>query len=466
MRRSATIVSTLLALFVSTDARGAEQRPAAAEHPGRSQIEKDGYRGPSTCEECHPGKAKEFLGTVHWKHASKVDNVDNLDPRQEYGMKNRIYTMCNGNDIVNTLKEIPKNAEGKSKFTGCNTCHLGDHLSEVGSSGPEAEAAVDCLVCHSTDYDFRQRKPFKDDRGRVVMGQDRSTKAALAIGKPTVKNCMTCHETAGGGVLIKRGFAFTKDTDVHAAKGMVCVDCHKAKDHRIPTGFDPNNWASDGLRIACADCHGYEPHESADYNAHTATIACQTCHIPRTGGAVAKDFTVWEQGSDKFYEPTTLKKEANETAPVYAWYNNRVRNEPHFIGPHGSRKDGKSKIHPFKIYMGKAFYDRKTGQLLSMDFAPPMANGDTRAGVESAARTLGMKNPAAVAKNAVPGWQTTYFGSNHLVTRSKALNCINCHGVNGVINFKALGYSDTEIKKLTNPEIYFEQMVEQQKEEW
>ena len=22
--------------------------------------------------------AKEFLGTVHWKHASKVDNVDNL----------------------------------------------------------------------------------------------------------------------------------------------------------------------------------------------------------------------------------------------------------------------------------------------------------------------------------------------------------------------------------------------------
>jgi hypothetical protein len=101
-----------------------------------------------------------------------------------------------------------------------------------------------------------------------------------------------------------------------------------------------------------------------------------------------------------------------------------------------------------------------------MDFAPPMATGDTRAGVESAARTLGMKNPAAVARNAVPGWQTIYFGSNHLVTRSKALNCINCHGVNGVINFEALGYSDGEIKKLTNPEIYFKQVVEKQNEEW
>jgi hypothetical protein len=466
MRRSATIASTLLALFVSPAARGAEQRPAAAEHPGRSQIEKDGYKGPSTCEECHPGKAKEFLGTVHWKHASKVDNVDNLDPKQEYGMKNRIYTMCNGNDIVNNLKEIPKNADGKSKFTGCDTCHPGDHLSDVGSSGPEAQAAVDCLVCHSTDYDFRQRKPFKDDKGRVVMGQDRSTKAALAIGKPTVKNCMTCHETAGGGVLIKRGFAFNKDTDVHAAKGMVCVDCHKAKNHKVPTGFDPNNWANDGLRLACADCHGDAPHESADYNNHTAKIACQTCHIPRTGGAVAKDFTAWEQGWDKFYEPTTLKKEANETVPVYAWYNKRVRNEPHFIGPHGSRKDGKSKIYPFKIYTGKAFYDRASGQLLSMDFAPPMATGDTRAGVESAARTLGMKNPAAVAKSAVPGWQTIYFGSNHLVTKAKALNCVNCHGVNGVINFSALGYSKAEIKKLTNPEIYFKQLIEKQKEDW
>ena len=459
MKAKATIAVTLLALLSAPAARGAE-------HPGRSQIEKDGYKGPATCEECHPGKAKEILGTVHWKHASKVDNVSNLDPAIEHGMKNRIYTMCNGNDIVNNLKEIPKNAEGKSKFAGCNTCHLGNHLSDVGSSGAEAAAAVDCLVCHSSYYDLRQRKPFRDDQGRVVMGQDRSTKAALAVGKPTVKNCMTCHETAGGGVLIKRGFSFTKETDVHAAKGMVCVDCHKAKDHRMPTGFDPNNWANDGLRVACGDCHGDKPHKLAAYNAHTAKIACQTCHIPRTGGAVAKDFTVWEQGSDKFFEPTTLKREANETVPVYAWYDKTVRNEPHFIGPNGSRKDGKSKIYPFKIYMGKAFYDRKTGQLLSMDFAPPMATGNARAGVESAARTLGMKDPAAVAKNAVPGWQTIYFGSDHLVTKAKALNCINCHGINGVMSFKDLGYSDAEIRKLTNPEIYFKQLIDKQKEEW
>ena len=462
MRRNRIATAVLgVALLASTS--------VAAEHPGKESLAKSGYQGSETCEECHPGTAAAFLDTVHWKHASKVVNVEGLDPAKEYGMKNRIYVMCNGNDIVNNLKEIPKSPEtGKTKFVGCNTCHPGNHLSDVGSRGPEAEKAVDCLVCHSGDYDFRQRKAYKDDKGRVVMGQDRSTKAALAIGKPTVKNCMICHEAAGGGVVIKRGFSFTKETDAHAAKGMVCVDCHKAQKHLMPTGLDPNNWANDGLLLSCADasCHGLKPHKDADLNRHTARIACQTCHIPRTGGAFAKDFTVWEQSADKFYEPTTLKKEANETIPLYAWYNGTVKNTPHFIGPKGSKEDSKSKITPFKIFQGKAYFDKKSGDLLSMDFAPPMANGDTRAGVASAARTLGMKDPEAVAKNAVPGWQTIYFGSNHLVTKTKALYCANCHTPNGVLNLKELGYSDQEIQKLTTPELYMKKLAEKQKEEW
>lgn len=435
----------------------------AAVHPGNESISRNGYRGPATCEECHPGTAKKFLDTVHWKHASKVDNVEGVDPKVEYGMKNRVYTMCNGNDIVNNLKEIPKNPEtGKTKFTGCNTCHPGNHLSDVGSTGPHAEEAIDCLVCHSSDYDFRERKAFKNDKGEVEMGQDRSTRAALAIAKPSVKNCMVCHESAGGGVLVKRGFSFTAETDVHAAKGMVCVDCHKTKNHKIPTGYDPNNWANDGVRISCADiaCHGNTPHKDADLNRHTAKIACQTCHITRTGGAFAKDFTKWEQGSDKFFEPTTLRKEANETVPVFAWYNHTVKNTPTFIGPKGSRKDKTSKIYPFKIFQGKGFFDKKSGQLLPMDFAPPMATGDTLAGVASAAKTLGIKHYTPV-----PGWQTIYFGSNHLVSQ-KALFCSNCHAPNGVLNFKDLGYSGKEIIKLTSPEIYLENVLKKQQEDW
>ncbi len=437
----------------------------AGEHPGKEFIEKNGYNGPATCEECHKGAAKNFLNTVHWKHASKVTNVvgKNIDPSKEYGMKNRIYSFCNGNDTVNRMKEIPKNEVGKSKIAGCNTCHPGNELCEVGSCGVDAENSIDCLICHTTNYDYSKRKPFKNDKGQVVMGQDRSKEAALAVGKPTVKNCMTCHESAGGGVLIKRGFAFNKENDAHAAKGMVCVDCHKAKDHKIPTGTDPNNWANDGVMVACLDCHTDKPHKDAAYNQHTAKVACQTCHIPFTGGAVAKDFTVWEKQPNKFYEPTTLKRGVQATKPVYAWFNGKVLDSPQYIGPHPSANRSNAKIYPFKIYYGKAFFNKETGDLLSMDFAPPLATGDARAGVASAAKILGMKDPEMVAKNAVTKWQTVYFANSHLVTKEKALNCENCHAVNGVLNFTALGYSEKDVKKLTNADLYFDKAIQIQK---
>jgi len=433
----------------------------AGEHPGKGEILKNGYLGPRTCETCHPGKSKEILGTVHWKHASKVDHVDNIDSNKEYGMKNRIYTMCNGNDIVNNLKEVPPNALGKTKFSGCNTCHPGDHVSDVGSSGLKAEQAIDCLICHSSKYDFSKRKAVKEKDGTVVMTQDRSAAAALEINRPAIKNCMACHESAGGGALVKRGFSMTKDADVHVSKGMICIDCHQVKNHKFPTGRDPNNWAHDGIYMTCVgECHGNTPHKDVDYNRHTAKIACQTCHIPKTGGAFAKDFTTWEKQSNGFYEPATLKREVNETVPVYSWYNLTVSNTPRFIGPKGSRADGKSKIYPFKIFQGKAYFNKKDGQLLSMDFAPPMATGNTLAGVASAAKTLAISGYAPE-----PGWQTIYFGSNHQVTtKNKALSCANCHALNGVLNFKELGYSASEVDKLTNPDLYFEKLLKLQQE--
>lgn len=431
-------------------------RAAGAEHPGNDRIRETGYQGPKTCDACHPGAAKAFLGTVHWKHASKVQGVEGVAPGQEYGMKNRIYTFCNGNDVVNDLKQVPENKLGKSKFTGCNTCHPGDHVAGVGSTGPEAEAAIDCLMCHSSRYDWSKRKPYRTADGKVAMSQDRSTEAALAVGKPGVKNCMICHESAGGGPLFKRGFAFDAEHDVHAAKGMVCVDCHKAKDHRIPTGFDPNNWANDGVRVACADCHGAKPHHDADYDAHTARIACQTCHITGTGGAVAKDFTKWTEDEDTgFWEPSTIQREPGTARPAYAWFDGGVVNRPHLIGPKGRKDDPKSRIFPFKRYEGRAFYDARTGQLLAMDFAPPTATGDTLAGVASAARTVGLKDPKPV-----PGWQTIYFASSHLVTRTGALTCDRCHTEGGQLDFEALGYSKAEIarRKLTSAALWFDKL--------
>jgi hypothetical protein len=52
------------------------------------------------------------------------------------------------------------------------------------------------------------------------------------------------------------------------------------------------------------------------------------------------------------------------------------------------------------------------------------------------------------------------------VTKEKALSCANCHAQNGVLNFRALGYSGEETRKLTSAGIYFDKMAERQKEEW
>lgn len=438
----------------------AAQAARASEHPGRAQMEQNGYLGTPTCLSCHPEAGKEVVGSVHWTHASKVDNVEGIDKKAAHGMLNRVYTMCNGNDLINDMKEV-RSASGKVKFTGCNTCHPGDHVQGVGSTGPEAEKAVDCLLCHSAEYDYRARKGYKDEQGRVVMGRDSSIKAALAVGRPGIKNCMACHETAGGGQYNKRGFQFTKETDAHAAKGMVCVDCHKAKGHRIPTGYDPNLWANDGLRLSCAGCHSEKPHKDEDYDRHTARLACQTCHTPRTGGASAKDFTKWEKQADGFWEPSTLKHEPNETRPVYAWFNGTVKAEPHLIAPKGGRKDPKSRIFPFKVFEGKAYYDKKTGKLLGMDFAPPMQTGDTLAGVAAAAKILGLKD-----YKPEPGWQRIYFASSHLVSKDKALRCGDCHAAGGALPFASLGYSPSEVEKLTSSRVHFEKSLEKQRAEW
>ena len=42
--------------------------------------------------------------------------------------------------------------------------------------------------------------------------------------------------------------------------------------------------------------------------------------------------------------------------------------------------------------------------------------------------------------------------------------CANCHAINGVLNLKDLGYNTEEVRKLTNPEIYFEKLLKLQQE--
>jgi hypothetical protein len=114
----------------------------------------------------------------------------------------------------------------------------------------------------------------------------------------------------------------------------------------------------------------------------------------------------------------------------------RHDHQPDLRGAVRQSNDKNSKIYNFKIYHGKIFINKKTGEPMAMDFADPKATGDVKAGVASAAKQLGIKN-----YELVPEWQTLFFANSHLVTKRGALTCEKCHSEVGVFDFGRLGYS-------------------------
>jgi len=71
---------------------------------------------------------------------------------------------------------------------------------------------------------------------------DSKGRAWLNIGKPKDSSCLQCHSAAPVGV--ERHLL---PTDVHAAAGLKCVDCHRnGEDHQMERPFDT---------LQCADCH-------------------------------------------------------------------------------------------------------------------------------------------------------------------------------------------------------------------
>jgi|WetSurMetagenome_2_1015567.scaffolds.fasta_scaffold13861_3 hypothetical protein len=237
-------------------------------------------------------------------------------------------------------------------------------------------AEADCFLCHVPKADRGARKEAmakgnfrwasnatlsesgivtKDEKGGFAytasaFKEDGTVKQeVLAISDPTIENCAQCHGfTARNATVIKpiqhadilRGTekagwiyngAKISDTtspiiagrekmdfpwDAHAAKGLICIDCHfspnnpgrmiqsdseknlrykpgqndiavylKRPDHNFARGNIPpetvNMTRHDTMR-GCADCHEPEKgHAFLPYKSlHFKALACQTCHIP------------------------------------------------------------------------------------------------------------------------------------------------------------------------------------------
>lgn len=395
------------------------------------------------CLECHEEAGHEVIQTAHWKWESEPVVVAGREEPITTGKKTSINNFCIGI---------------QSNWPGCTSCHTGYGWEDENFDFSNEEN-VDCLVCHEQTGTY-----VKGKAGYPVEEVDLAA-VAQSVGTPTRQNCGSCHFRGGGGNAVKHGdldeslLYPTADVDVHMGRhDFLCVDCHQTEDHVIQ-GRSISVSVDDANKVYCTDCHTETLHEDERINAHVSTVACQTCHIPE--GAVRQATKMqwdWsEAGQDRPEDPHEYLKikgsfvyERN-IMPEYDWFNGRA--DRYLLGdpinpnqttilnePKGGITDPEAKIWPFKIHRATQIYDAVNDYLLQ-----PKTVGEggywTEFDWDQAAR-LGSE-VVGLEYSGEYGFAPTemYWAITHMVVpKENALQCNECHGENGRMDWEALGY--------------------------
>ncbi len=396
------------------------------------------------CLECHPDAAKELMKTTHWNWEGEAVQVAGHAEPIKIGKKNLVNNFCIGI---------------QGNWAGCTSCHAGYGWDSASYDFSKAEN-VDCLVCHDSSGSYAKGEkglPLKEVNLLVV---------AQKVSFPRRENCGVCHIYGGGGMGVKHGDLDntlvnpTADIDVHMGEtNLLCIDCHITKEHNI-TGKAFSVSVTHENGIECTDCHDKSPHKDRRINAHLATIACQTCHIP-TYAKKAPTKTDWDWSKagdpnrpDDVHTYLKIKGEfiyKKNIVPQYAWFNLQANRyilgdkiDPTTITylnkPMGNITDKNSKIWPFKLHRAKQPYDTVNNTLMI-----PVTSGEGGFWHEfnwDKAIRLG----AEITKlpySGQYGFATTYmqWPLSHMVSPAHdALKCCDCHGEKSRMDWKALGY--------------------------
>jgi len=357
------------------------------------------YQGPSTCLECHATMRVEhpdgrvsvvdtladIVDSVHFKFQSveaggfstygydgRLVNAPGNRPIP-VGKINRAcgipgsFSWTGWAELVESRPHGEPNAAPAAvpssqvvlRSEGCGQCHIGgnyhpatEKMMPVGDVPETAKQGIDCLICHSDQYDMNQRYVIEDEFG-TRWNQDRSMRAALTVGVTSNENCLDCHQhNMGGDAYVhnvaadqlgykherilhtgaKRGNPFSPEHDLHAAAGVQCTDCHRPEGHKIPRGTKGVDLvATDlpGKEVTCEGCHSKAPHNASEHrallNGHIARIACETCHIKQLedNSVVLRDWVhpTWnaEEGLWEFTD--VYRSGAPGKGIVYLWFN-------------------------------------------------------------------------------------------------------------------------------------------------
>jgi len=433
------------------------------------------YEGAETCSMCHSKAASEVMDTTHWTW-----HHEDPESGQVLGKRNVINNYC-----ISVASNEPR----------CTSCHVGVGYSDQNFDFTDA-TKVDCLVCHDTTGTYQkfptgaghpvtEPKEFPPGSGKMWLPPD-LTMIAQNAGSTRRATCGACHFKGGGGDAVKHGDMDTsllhpdRLLDVHMAEdGMnfQCSNCHRTEDHQIPGTRYPSAVTDDQM---CQSCHSDAPHEHERLDAHTARLACQTCHIPEyaRGGKATKMFWDWttagqknEDGSaivtkDENGNPTYDTKKGSfiweeNVVPEYVWFNGGVTyvtlddavSEGQLVSInklHGTIEDPNARIFPVKRFTGIQPFDAGAGTLAQPHLFGSDANAYWKSYDWELSLQAGMAAVGREFQGPVGYVETEMFWiQNHMVApKEDALSCIDCHGDQGRLDFVALGYGEDRAKAL------------------
>lgn len=426
-------------------------------HAALKQAFTSGPQITEACLSCHSEAETQFHKTIHWTwNAGK----------NEKGVEMGKAAYSINNFCISANKWQDK---------GCLSCH---------PSWNGKVEVVNCLVCHGQkevkwDEAFEDMKSLRehtDDSSRQLYTEILAEVQAAAqqVGRPTRKNCGTCHFYGGGGDGVKHGdldssMTFpNKALDVHMGtdgKNFDCVRCHTTKRHNVagrmytaPAATERKSLLQDDLttKITCESCHSATPHKAGHKaNDHTDKVACQSCHIP-TYARVNPTKMMWDwskAGKLKDGKPYTEKDEFGKDAylsikgqmkweknvkPEYFWFNGSIQSvttkdviDPSQLVavsyPVGDRSDSNARIFPFKVHLGVQPYDKINKTIL----APLLSTDrgywktlDWNQAIQRGQDALGL--PYSGQYDFV---QTSYvFPTTHMVApKQNVVTCTECH---------------------------------------
>ena len=338
-----------------------------------------GYKGSSNCQACHKEQIGEVMDSVHYMWRTENPLVE-FPGGGSHGMIDRACGLVGSNALINYYEQ-------------CGRCHVGDSLPFPDATGQftdDQKNNLDCLICHAAEgmYDtnndgiaemgeLADNKPMVYDADRDVnmWHQDRSIEAAKSVGGSVSNDaCLRCHHHGQADYHYKRGTPYTPQTDVHAAAGLRCTDCHFTKHHKIARGSrvtDMFAWERQDIDVRCENCHTDAPHvKTPILNQHIDVIGCETCHIPEVSGAQRRVWTstmgvtegpeanvpIWNEDTGK-YEPYT-KYDEGLTSPSYRWFAGGasmlaepIANPGAFDMQPATRQTPGAKILPFRKFI-------------------------------------------------------------------------------------------------------------------